>query len=107
MLACLPSAPLGLLERRLIQFLDWGSEAARDLRQLDFQPLIATALSSSDSGVWESLLNDSTSPKLLMQRIRDGVLSRGLGAVGFLRIPADIWERYVPESFASVANRHF
>ena len=67
--ACLPRAPPGLLERRLIQFLDWGVEAARDLRQPDFLPLIAAALSSLDPGVWESLLHDSTSPKLLMQRI--------------------------------------
>ena len=64
--ACLPRAPPGLLERRLIQFLDGRVEAARDLRQPDFLPLIATALSSLDSGVWESLLQDSTSPKLLM-----------------------------------------
>ena len=94
-------------QTRLIQFLDWGVEAARDLRQPDFLPLIATALSSLDSGVWESLLHDSTSPKSLMQRIRDKVLSRGLGVVGHIPIPADIWERYVPESLASVASRHF
>ena len=31
--ACLPRVPPGLLERRLIQFLDWGVEAARDLRR--------------------------------------------------------------------------
>ena len=102
---CLPRAPPGLLERRFIEFLDWGVEAAIDLRQPDFLPLIATALSSRDSGVWEFLLHDSTSSKLLMQRIRDEVLSRGL--VGHIPIPADIWERYVPESFALVANRHF
>ena len=88
--ACLPRAPPGLLERHLIQFLDWGLEAARDLRQPDFLPLIATALSSLDSGVWESLLHDSTSPKLLMQRVREEVLSRGLGVVGHIPIPADI-----------------
>ena len=79
-----------LLERRLIQSLDWGVEAARGLRQPDFLPLIATALSSLDSGVWESLLHDSTSPKLLMQRVREEVLSRGLGVVGNIPIPADI-----------------
>ena len=82
-------------------------EAARDLRQPDFLPLIATALSSLVSGVWESLLHDSTSPKLLMQRIPDEVLSSGLGVVGHTPIPADIWERYVLDSFASVASRHF
>ena len=27
--------------------------------------------------------------------------------VGRIPIPADIWERYVPESFALVAGRHF
>ena len=47
---CLPRATPGLLERRLIQFLEWGMEAARDLRQLDFLPINATALSSLDSG---------------------------------------------------------
>ena len=104
--ACLPKAPPGLLERHLIQFLDWGPEAARDLRQPDFLPLIATALSSLDSGAWESLLHDSTSPKLLMQHIRDEVLSRVLGVFGHNPIPADIWERCVTESFASVASCH-
>ena len=34
--ACIPTAPPGLLERRLIQFLDWVVEAARDLWQPDF-----------------------------------------------------------------------
>ena len=104
MRACLPRAPRGSLERRLIQFLDWGMEAARDLRQPDFLPLIAAALSSLDFGVWESLRHDSMS---LMQRIWEEVLCRGLGVVGHNPIPADIWERYVPEPFALVAGRHF
>ena len=103
---CLPGAPPGLLERRLIRFLDWGVEAARDLRQPDFLPFITTALSSLDSGVWESLLHDSMSPRLPMHRIREVVLRRGLGVVGNIPIPADIWEPYVPESFASVASHH-
>ena len=42
-----------------------------------------------------------------MARIREEVLSRGLGVVGHIPIPADVWERYVPETFASVASRHF
>ena len=42
-----------------------------------------------------------------MQHIREEVLRRGLGVVGHIPIPADIWESYVPESFASVASRHF
>ena len=42
-----------------------------------------------------------------MQRIREEILCRGLGVVGHIPILADIWERYVPESFASVASRHF
>ena len=105
--ACLPSAPPGLLERRLIQFLDWGVQVARDLWQLDFLPLIIAALSSLDLGVWKSLLHDSTSLKLPMQRIREEVLRRGSGVVGNIPIPADIWEQYVPDSFVSVASRHF
>ena len=52
-------------------------EAARDLRQPDFLPLIAAALPSLGSGVWESLLLHSTSPKLLMQRMREEVLLKG------------------------------
>ena len=100
--------PLGLLERRLIQFFtDWGMEAARDLRQPDFLPLITAALSSLDSGVWESLLHDSMSPKLLLQRIMEEVLRKGLGLVGNIPIPGDIWESHVPSSFESVASRHF
>ena len=75
--ACLPRAPLGLSERRLIQIREWGVEAAKDLRQPDFLPFITAALSSLDSGVWESLLHDSTSPKLLMHCIREEVLRRG------------------------------
>ena len=57
--------------------------------------------------MWESLLHASTLPKLLMQRIREEVLHRGLGVAGNTPIPADIWERYVPDSFAWVASRHF
>ena len=82
-------------------------EAARDLRQPDFLPLLTTALASLDSGVGESLLHGSTLPKLLMRRIREVVLNRGMGVVGNILMPADIWEGYVPESFASVASRHF
>ena len=80
--ACLPRAPPGLLERRLLQFLEWGREAARDLRQQDFLRVLALALSSFSPDVWESLLHDSTSPKLLMQRIREEVLERGFGGWG-------------------------
>ena len=105
--ACLPRAPPGLLERRLIHFVDSVVEVAGDLRQPDFLPFVTAALSSLDSRVWESQLHDSTSPKLLMQRIRDEVSRRGLGVVGHIPIPADMWSRYVPESFASVACRHF
>ena len=82
-------------------------EAARDLRRPDFLTLLTAALSSLDSEVWASLLHDSTSPKLLMQRIREEVLRRGSGVVGHIPIPADIWERYVPDSFASESSRHF
>ena len=82
-------------------------EAARDLRHPDFLPFIVAALSSPDFGVWESLLHDSMSPKLLMQGIREEAFRRGLGVVGHIPILADIWNRYVPEWFASVASRHF
>ena len=53
------------------------------------------------------MLDDSTLPKLLMEHIREEVLRRGLGVVGNIPISADIWERYVPDSFASVASLHF
>ena len=56
-------------------------EAARDLRQPAFWPLITAALSSLDSRVWESLQHDSRSAKLLMQHIREKVMRRGLGVV--------------------------
>ena len=90
--ACLPRAPPGLLERRLLQFLEWAREAARDLRQPDFLRVLAVALSSFSPEVWESLLHDSTSPKLLMQRIREEVLARGLGVVGRVDIPREVWD---------------
>ena len=103
---CLPGAQPGLLERRLLRFLEWGREAARDLREPDFLHIVALALSSLDPEVWESLLHDSMSPKLLMQQIREEVLRRGLGVVGNVRIPYDIWDRNVPSSFESVASNH-
>ena len=60
--------------------------AVRDPRQPDFLPLSTTALSSLDSGVWEALVHDSTSPKLLMQCIKEEVLRRGLGVGGNISI---------------------
>ena len=104
---CACRAPSGLLERRLLQFLEWGHEATRDLRQLEFLRLITLALSSLDPEVWESLMHDSTTPKLPMQRIREEVLRRGLGVVGSVAIPREIWERYVPHSFELVVGRNF
>ena len=79
--ACLPRAPPGLLEWRLIQFLDCEVEVARDLHQPDFLIMITAALSSLDSGVSESLLHESTSPKLLLDRKRDEVLRKVLVVV--------------------------
>ena len=105
--ACLPRAPPGLLERRLLQFLEWGREAARDLRQPDFLRVLAVALSSFSPEVWESLLHDPTSPKLLMQRIREEVLAQGLGLVGRVDIPREVWDSCVPDSFADLAGRQF
>ena len=105
--ACLPRAPPGLLERRLLQFLEWGSEAARDLRQPEFLRVLAVALSSFSPEVWESLLHDSTSPKLLMQRIREEVLARGLGPVGRVDIPREVWDSCVPDGFAELVGRQF
>ena len=72
----LPRAQLGLLAHCLLQFLEWGREAAKDLQQLDFLLVIALALSLLDPEVWECLLPDSTTPKLLMRRIREEVLQR-------------------------------
>ena len=103
--ACLPRAPPGLLERPLLQFLEWGREAARDLRQQDFLRVLAVALSSFSPDVWGSLLHDSTSPKLLMQRIREEVLKRGLGVVGRVDIPREIWDSCVPDCFVDLAGR--
>ena len=34
-------------------------------------------------------------------------MRRGLGVVGNIPIPADMWERYVPVSFELVVGRHF
>ena len=74
-----------------IHFLNWGVEDCNGTVLPGFRGLGVPA----------------TSPKLLMQRIREEVLNRGLEVVGHIPIPADIWEHYVPESFASVASRHF
>ena len=35
------------------------------------------------------------------------MLRRGLGVVGSVEIPRDIWDRYVPRSFESVAGSNF
>ena len=105
--ACLPRAPPGLLERRLLQFLEWGRVAARNLRQQDFLRVLAVAFSLFGPDVWESLLHDSSSPKLLMQCIREEVLERGLGVVRRVDIPRDIWDSCVPGCFADLAGRQF
>ena len=69
--------------------------------------MLTLALSGIKEGVWLSLMPDSTSQKLILQKIREEVLARGLGPVGAVAIPRDIWEGYVPASFSEFASRHF
>ena len=82
-------------------------ESGRNLRRPDFLPLIMAALSSPDLGVWDSVLDDPNSPKLLMQCIMKRALRTGLQVVGNISILADMWEWYVPVSFEWTGSRHF
>ena len=56
---------------------------------------------------WLIWLRDSTSPKLIVVPLTTAILERGVGPVGNVRIPTDIWRALVPGNFGEVSRRSF
>ena len=56
---------------------------------------------------WLIWLRDSTSPKLIVVPLTTTILERGVGPVGNVRIPPDIWKALVPGNFGEVSRRSF
>ena len=54
---------------------------------------------------WLVWLRDSTSPKLIVVPLTTTILERGVGPVGNVRIPPDIWKALVPANFGEVSRR--
>ena len=90
------SVPVNHVENRILQFAQWGHEFAKDLGVPKF--LEREALSVLTPEVWESILHDSASPRIVLARIREELLRMGSGEVGNVPIPRDIWDEVVPAS---------
>ena len=56
---------------------------------------------------WLIWLRDSTSPKSIVVPLTTAILERGVGPVGNVRIPPDIWRALVPGNFGKVNRRSF
>ena len=56
---------------------------------------------------WLIWLRDSTSPKVIVVPLTTTILERGVGPVGNVRIPPDIWKALVPGNFGEVSRRSF
>ena len=105
LVCCVPGAQRNRLEPRLMQFMEWHAEAARDLRVPNFWDIRMLVLSRIAPHLKLSLMHDSTSPKVL-QHNREEVLAKGLGPVREVTIRRPIWERYGLASFLAIAGRY-
>ena len=56
---------------------------------------------------WLIWLRDSTSPKLIVVPLTTALLERGVGPVGNVRIPPEIWRALVPGNFGELSRRSF
>ena len=54
---------------------------------------------------WLIWLRDSTSPKLIVVPLTTAILERGVGPMGNVRIPPDIWRALVPGNFREFSRR--
>ena len=61
----------------------------------------------SPQSIGHVFLHDSTSPKLLLVGLCVDIFSRGLGPVGCIHIPLNIWLQSVPPSFLATSRGSF
>ena len=54
---------------------------------------------------WESLLHENTSPIPRMAAITAALLTKGIGKVGTVPIPMEVWDDIVPPSFSATAAK--
>ena len=70
--------PLPWVENRLLKLMLWGVELTRDFGI--FPSELQRALDLLEPEVWLSLVHDSTSPRVVLLRIREELLHWGPGA---------------------------
>ena len=56
-------------------------------------------LSSLDLATWETLLHDSTSPIPRATTLDESLLDKGLGPIGKVEIPQEVWDSLMPRAF--------
>ena len=106
LLGCGPRAS-GLLEICLLLFVVRGWLAERDFGIPNVLGLLCVAMDSFIAEFWAFFLHNNTSPKLLIVGLFVDILSRGLGPVGCIHIPLNIWRRLVPPSFLATSRGTF
>ena len=57
-----------------------------------------------DAESWHSFGHDNTSPTPRVSKVEDSVLSKGIGQVGSVEFPREVWDGVVPTSFAATAR---
>ena len=99
--SCLRSKPELLLPRLVLlfgQFVEVLNERGfRDVSAILRQ--LWRDLSSLDPETWETLLHDSTSPIPRATTLDETLLDKGLGPMGKVKIPQEVWDSLVPKAF--------
>ena len=70
----------------------------------DVVKLLWEHLLGFDDSTWESLFHDSTSPVPAKRILDPALLEMGLGEIGAVPIPMEVWNATVPESFSQVCK---
>ena len=66
----------------------------------DVVKLLWEQLLGFDDAKWESLFHDSTSPIPAKRIPNPALVDQGLGGIGVVRIPSEVWNATIPESFS-------
>ena len=79
--------------------LDHIFDMAEDFRLPHVVPALLVAVETlipEAWEAWEAYLHNSTSPVPRTTGLQDGILDHGLGPIGFLELPRDLWDSVIP-----------